>query len=396
MSAPVVVTIYVRHGKDKNGKPCKYDGDEFAKRCDCRKHFRWTQNGTRHRRKAGTRSWTEAEQFKRELEDQLSGRAATETGARFIADAVDIFLKDKRIQGVTAGVLKKYDLELRRLREFCESAGVLTVQRISRELLTEFCDTWSALYPSSITRSKVRERVRSFLKYCYEAQWIPRIPALPKIKVDEPPTMPLTDEEYKQLLDALFVANPRRWDGKTSTQGITADRRAWLHALIQLMRWSGLSIQDAVTLERREILHDTGKGIFRIVTSRQKTGTDVSVPIPAGVAQELLTVANGNPRYIFWTGNGLAASLSRTVTSRYLRPLFEAANIPCDGHMVAHRLRDTFAVDLLQKGVPLEEVSKLLGHESIKTTEKSYAKWVKGRQDRLDALVTSTWDGRAT
>jgi integrase/recombinase XerD len=36
-------------------------------------------------------------------------------------------------------------------------------------------------------------------------------------------------------------------------------------------------------------------------------------------------------------------------------------------------------------------VAKLLGHESIKTTEKSYAKWVKGRQDRLDALVMSTW-----
>jgi site-specific recombinase XerD len=48
-------------------------------------------------------------------------------------------------------------------------------------------------------------------------------------------------------------------------------------------------------------------------------------------------------------------------------------------------------VDLLQKGVPLEEVSKLLGHESIKTTEKHYAKWVKGRQDRLDSLVKATW-----
>ena len=56
-----------------------------------------------------------------------------------------------------------------------------------------------------------------------------------------------------------------------------------------------------------------------------------------------------------------------------------------------NRLRDTFAVDLLEKGVLLEEVSKLLGHESIETTERSYAKWVKGRQDRLDALVTGTW-----
>ena len=30
-------------------------------------------------------------------------------------------------------------------------------------------------------------------------------------------------------------------------------------------------------------------------------------------------------------------------------------------------------------------------HESIKTTEKSYARWVKGRQDRLDSLVMATW-----
>ena len=48
-------------------------------------------------------------------------------------------------------------------------------------------------------------------------------------------------------------------------------------------------------------------------------------------------------------------------------------------------------MDLLQNGVPLEEVSKLLGHETIKTTEKSYAKWMKARQDRLDSLVTGTW-----
>ena len=48
--------------------------------------------------------------------------------------------------------------------------------------------------------------------------------------------------------------------------------------------------------------------------------------------------------------------------------------------------------DLLEKGVPLEEVSKLLGHESIKTTERSYAKWVKGRLDRLNSLVIGTWD----
>lgn len=43
-------------------------------------------------------------------------------------------------------------------------------------------------------------------------------------------------------------------------------------------------------------------------------------------------------------------------------------------------------------GVLLEEVSKQLGHESIETTERLYSKWMKGRQDRIDALVTVSGD----
>jgi site-specific recombinase XerD len=78
------------------------------------------------------------------------------------------------------------------------------------------------------------------------------------------------------------------------------------------------------------------------------------------------------------------------LNSRVSRKLFKDAGVKSQGNMLSHRLRDTFAVDLLEKGVPLEEVSKLLGHESIKTTERHYSKWVKGRRDRLDNLVTAT------
>ena len=376
MSTTPLITVFVRH-KEK----CKYAGDEFSKRCSCKKHLRWTQNGTQQRKATGARSWAEAETVKRDLEDQLSGRPRRENadGPKTIEQAVQVFLQDKKVQGVTAGVLGKYTRELDRLRDYCERSGVFTVQGMTRVLLMGFCGTWETTYPSSYTRSKVRERCRGFLRYCFESQWITRVPALPKMKVDEPPTLPLTADEYTRLLDAAskVVGRPAQC--------------ARVRALFQLMRWSGLAIRDALTLERMEIQHDSASGLYRITTARQKTGTHVSVPIPPAVALELLAVNNENPRFVFWSGNGAEESITKSWAKYYVVPAFRAAKITNGGHMMSHRLRDTFAVDLLEKGVPLEEVSKLLGHESIKTTERHYSKWVKGRQDRLDALVTGTW-----
>jgi integrase/recombinase XerD len=377
LSTPVI-TIFVRHSAG-----CKYAGDEFARRCNCRKHFRWTQHGTQYRRTAGTRSWESAEEIKRQLQDQLAGRTPEqrpEDNARTLQDAASVFLQDKRVQGVTASVLGKYTRELDRLRDYCERQSVFTIQAVTRELLTGFCATWEAHYPSSTTRSKVRERLRSFLRYCYEAQWLERVPALPKIKVDEAPTLPLSAAEYERLLNAVY--------------GQIADREQAdrVHALFQLMRWSGLAIRDALTLKRADIRQD-GK-LYRITTARQKTGTHVSVPIPPNVAKEILAVTNGNKRFVFWSGEGEEESIAKNWAKYYVRPCFDAAGLT-GGYMTTHRLRDTFAVDLLQKGVPLEEVSKLLGHESIKTTERHYAKWIKSRQDRLDSLVTGTWGRKA-
>jgi hypothetical protein len=64
MSPTPTITIFVRHSAD-----CKYKGDEFYRRCNCRKHFRWFVNGNQQRRTANTRSWSETEENKRELAD---------------------------------------------------------------------------------------------------------------------------------------------------------------------------------------------------------------------------------------------------------------------------------------------------------------------------------------
>lgn len=371
MNTPII-TIFVRHSPG-----CKWAGDEFHKGCNCRKHLRWSQGGKQFRKQAGTRSWAEAEDAKRRLEAHLSGKPITAAEARHtIEQAIEVFKADKRNQGLTAGVLGKYVRELKRLEAHCERSGVFVVQGITRELLVGYAAAWPDLYPSTNTRQAVQSRLRHFLRFCFDSRWLDRVPKTSRIKVDEAPTLPLTAKEYAKLLRTVPVSFP------------DSTKVARVRALVQVMRWSGLAIRDAVTLRRDEIIRE--KKLTRIVTNRQKTGTHVSVPIPPSVAAEVIAVANGNPTYVFWTGNGLEQS-AVTNWQHDLRKLFKDAGITSAGNMLSHRLRDTFAVDLLEKGVPIEEVSKLLGHESIKTTEKHYSKWVKGRQDRLDKLVTGTW-----
>ena len=80
--------------------------------------------------------------------------------------------------------------------------------------------------------------------------------------------------------------------------------------------------------------------------------------------------------------------MARTYMGR-LRTVFKLAGVP-NGH--GHRFRDTFATELLLAGVPLERVSVLLGRGSVKVTEKNCSRWVRARQEQLEADVKRTWD----
>jgi hypothetical protein len=57
---------------------------------------------------------------------------------------------------------------------------------------------------------------------------------------------------------------------------------------------------------------------------------------------------------------------------------------------ISHRFRDTFAVELLLAGVPIERVSILMGHQSVRVTERHYNPWVRSRQEQLEAEVVRT------
>jgi integrase len=118
-----------------------------------------------------------------------------------------------------------------------------------------------------------------------------------------------------------------------------------------------------------------------------KAGTPVYCPLPPFVITALDAALEPNQRFYFWTGS----SKVNTITGDWqgkLKTLFDQAKVPT-GH--AHRFRDTFATELLLAGVPLERVSILLGHSSIRITERHYSPWVRSRQEQLERDVRSTW-----
>ncbi|MEQ1910055.1 MAG: hypothetical protein ABMA15_14610 [Vicinamibacterales bacterium] len=57
----------------------------------------------------------------------------------------------------------------------------------------------------------------------------------------------------------------------------------------------------------------------------------------------------------------------------------------------AFHIRDTFAVSLLEVGVSIENVSVLLGHSSVRITERHYKPWVKTLQKKLEDEVRKAW-----
>jgi integrase len=57
-----------------------------------------------------------------------------------------------------------------------------------------------------------------------------------------------------------------------------------------------------------------------------------------------------------------------------------------NGH--PHRFCDTFATELLQVG----RVSKLLGHQSVRITEKHYAPWTESRQRQIKEDLRRAWE----
>ena len=183
------IEIFVRHAAG-----CRYRDDEGWKRCDCRKHLVGSLTVKQIRRSAKTRRGVRLRSSERGLERGPCKRAepgGVEELRKSIANAIELFLMERRTAGLNSSVVKKYERELERFRQFFEARSKFFPSDINLETLVQYRGTWDDLYPSSLTRQQIQTRLRRFLRFCHNGGWLERVPTLSAITADEPPTMPL-------------------------------------------------------------------------------------------------------------------------------------------------------------------------------------------------------------
>jgi len=117
-----------------------------------------------------------------------------------------------------------------------------------------------------------------------------------------------------------------------------------------------MRIGDTVGLSANRI---EGKRLFLYT---QKTGVPVYTVLPDFVIKALDATPKTTDKLFFWDGTLKLEAIVGSWRKR-LAGLFELAQV--DGAH-PHRFRDTFAVELLLSGVPIERVSVLLGHQSVR------------------------------
>lgn len=345
-----MLTLYRRHKNDCPHTDRYLKND--AKRCPV-----WVEgvlDGSYRRHSLKTSSWERAEQIRRELE---RGRSAEPVTIEF---ALSAFLDDQKARSISEGTQRKIKPLIATLRTFCAESRLTTLPELDLNHVRRFRAAWK---DSPISALKKLERLRSFFNFCVASGWIAANPAkiLKNPIVTNPPTLPFTEAELQRILQCAI--------GK------------W-RVLILVLLYSGLRIGDAVQLTPEQIQEG------RLFLYTQKTNVPVRVPLPDFVLHELgrLPITGG---YYFWKREPRSKEATASGNARRaLRRIFNSAQIP-KGH--PHQFRDTFAVRLLKTGVPLQDVSILLGHSSIKVTEKHYAPWVEERQTRLDELVQRAW-----
>jgi integrase len=149
---------------------------------------------------------------------------------------------------------------------------------------------------------------------------------------------------------------------------ILSDRLAQVRDIFVFCCYTGLAYSDVQKLSRLDIvLGDDGEQWIH--TERVKTETATRIPI-LPKAMEILERYKDHPQCVI--KKKMLPVLSNAKMNEYLKEIADRCEI--NKYLTFHVARHTFATTVtLTNGVPIETVSKMLGHKTLRTTQQ-YAK----------------------
>lgn len=195
----------------------------------------------------------------------------------------------------------------------------------------------------------------------------------------------LTEDEYERLVKTVLAQT----SGNTLTM---AAERAWFLTLAH----TGMRVNEMLDLRLADLDLNTGR-IFIASPKNRKDRIAFITPALAEALQHYLALRLPTDDDHLWRCGELMPNYEM------IRRRLHKWGKLCGVSVTAHRLRHTFATRLLNRGMSLESIRKLLGHTSLQMSQhyaRLYDSTVKTQFEltsaALDGIAVADWPAYAT
>jgi integrase len=309
-----------------------------------------------------TRDWNEAHRKIHEWEKSGSQPQPVVETRKTVEQLQAMYVDNMKTQNLAGETIRKTRFLFAQLLAFAEQQNLKFVGQFTRTQIEAFRNSWT---DGALSRQKRYERLRSVFRYALDHEIIAVNPTATlkgiKAKDDNGKVKDFSASEMKAILEAA-----------------RSDKDKRVYALALLMRYSGLRISDATMLHKNALMGD------QLTVRTIKTNAEVSVTLPAFVADQLRSVERQHDGYYFWNGESTLASLTDLYRDHHLRRVFAVAKVAGTPHMFRH----TFVHVLLNEGLSMRDVAAAIG-DTVRITERHYGKWNVREQERLNQRIVA-------
>jgi len=293
------------------------------------------------------------------LKDKLFGLEEQEEVRTIIPIFKEHNRKVKALLGkeYAPGTLERYKTSLSHTEDFLKwqyKVDDMDIQKIDHQFFSNYYFYLrTERNCSNNTTVKYLKNFKKIIRICIANGWLNKDPfAAYKAKLTEVIPEFLNSEELATLTDKHFEI----------------ERVSQVRDIFVFSCYTGLAYADVKKLDRSEVIIGVD-GEQWIMTSRQKTETASRIPL-LPVALSIMKRYADHPSCK--RDGKLLPVLSNQKMNAYLKEIGNLCGIT--KAFTYHTARHTFATTVtLANGVPIESVSKMLGHTNIKTTQH-YAK----------------------